>query len=322
MNKIMIICDSAIRHLGLFRDIENRDDVMIQYREKKKLGPILDTIGKIYCTRRINKIIRLPYRSIWYSKVPNYDISEVKTILVMDGVLECMNTSELKMYKRKGKRVYLYMIDSFDSFSPVLSTVRKIILSNYWDRIYTFDKADSDKYGFIYWGFNYYSKNKEISLSKITNDIYYTGGIKGERYEMIKTLYDFFQRNNVSCNFDIALCGNKEKKSDSRLTYRKHWISYENVLRMVLSSNCILEVMQKNQSGPSLRYFEAVVYNKKLLTNNSNIVNFPFYDSRWMKIFKNIEDIDVDWILKDERIDYKYNNEFSPVHLVEKILTE
>ena len=69
----------------------------------------------------------------------------------------------------------------------------------------------------------------------------------------------------------------------------------------------------------SLRYFEAIVYNKKLLTNNPEVVELPYYDERYMRVFESIEDIDVDWVKAIEKIDYKYKGEFSPLGIIEYI---
>ena len=69
-----------------------------------------------------------------------------------------------------------------------------------------------------------------------------------------------------------------------------------------------------------MRYFEAITMNKKLLTNNSAVVDFPFYNSKWIKIINSLEDIDLDWIKADEQIDYGYQDEFSPIHLIDFIL--
>ena len=86
-----------------------------------------------------------------------------------------------------------------------------------------------------------------------------------------------------------------------------------------MHANCIIELLQENQKAQSLRYFEAVVFNKKLLTSNENIKKLSFYDKRYMKVFKNLEDIDFDWVNKKEEIDYNYKNEFSPIYIIEEL---
>lgn len=107
--------------------------------------------------------------------------------------------------------------------------------------------------------------------------------------------------------------------------YDKHFkvyeesIAYKNVLKKVANSNCIIEFLQKDQNSQSLRFYEAVVLNKKLLTNNKNITKLPFYNEKYMKIFDKSYQIDFDWIKKRETIDYNYKNEFSPIWIINKI---
>ena len=102
-------------------------------------------------------------------------------------------------------------------------------------------------------------------------------------------------------------------------TSKKGLIPYEDVLSSISNTNTILEIVQGNQSGPTLRYFESVSYNKKLLTNNENVTRFPYYDERYMRIFKKPEDIDYKWVKDKEYIDYHYNGDFSPIYMINRI---
>lgn len=92
------------------------------------------------------------------------------------------------------------------------------------------------------------------------------------------------------------------------------------MIEVEVKSNCILEVLATGQSGATLRYYEAVCYNKKLLTNNKNIVNLPFYNPEWMHVFENTEDIDWGWVKERVPVDYHYDGRFSPIHLIDRII--
>ena len=94
---------------------------------------------------------------------------------------------------------------------------------------------------------------------------------------------------------------------------------YEKVIGNILSTNCVLEMVAKGQKVQTARYYEAVCYNKKLLTNNPNIKELSFYNPQYMKYFENIEDIDFEWVKRKETIDYHYNNEFSPNHILKEL---
>ena len=36
-----------------------------------------------------------------------------------------------------------------------------------------------------------------------------------------------------------------------------------------------------------------------------------YYDARYMKYFKNIDDIDIEWVKRREKVDYGYKDDFS-----------
>lgn len=84
-------------------------------------------------------------------------------------------------------------------------------------------------------------------------------------------------------------------------------------------SKVALRCCAEGQRGTSLRYMEAVCYNKKLLTNNDDVVTYPFYDPRYMKIFHTLTDIDLDWLKMDIDVEYHYNGEFSPIRLIKSL---
>ena len=74
------------------------------------------------------------------------------------------------------------------------------------------------------------------------------------------------------------------------------FIKYDVVLEETMKSNCILEMQLDVQSAATQRYYEAVCYNKKLLTNNKNVVNLPFYNPDYIHVFEKPEDIDWEWV--------------------------
>ncbi len=77
----------------------------------------------------------------------------------------------------------------------------------------------------------------------------------------------------------------------------------------------------ENQHGATLRTFEAVVYNKRLLTNNPFVNEFPYFRADYMKYFNDIGDIRKihTSFFKEDLTDYCYNDEFSPRNLFDEI---
>ena len=112
-----------------------------------------------------------------------------------------------------------------------------------------------------------------------------------------------------------------DKISPGKQLYDKEWefgsVPYEKNLKIILESDCILEIMHPGFQGITQRYMEAVCYNKKLLTNNREIKKDFFYDPDYMSIFDDPEEIDTDWIKKKVKVNFNYQDEFGPLHCLE-----
>lgn len=320
-NRLLILGWWADRHIGFFSDLYGRDDVIIHYVEPYPLCWPLKILRLFHLSGRLFRMgITLPYRYIWFDYGRHIDLSEVSKIICINGVLDKINYQFLQNCKDHGIEVNLFLLDSIGASSVIMQGNRKNIFRPIWNHVYSFEPCDVKEYGFEYLGFCYYSMDKTIQVpSHPKYDLYFSGNTKGGRYELIHKIYQFVADNRGKAKFEVQLQNKKEEKKEG-VHYNYHWISYHEVLLGLAESRCILEIVQKNQTGPSLRYFEAVCYNKKLITNNPYIKDFPYYNPQWMKVICTANDIDMDWLVSDEEIDYHYNGDFSPTHLVDFFL--
>ena len=184
-----------------------------------------------------------------------------------------------------------------------------------WDIIFSFDKKDCEKYGFEYLGFSYYSK-LDLNDEAIETDLFYAGRIKNEtsRIDILKRIYKCALADRVKVKFIISGLTNPIFGTRDILEVKDN-ISYDKILNDVKKTKCILEIIQPGQSNQTVRYMEAICYNKKLLTNNEGVKLMPFYNEKYMYIFRSPEEIDYDWLIEDCEVSYGYNNEFSPLNL-------
>ena len=323
------------KHLHLYKDIEKEPNVIFispwggDNIFSKLLRQLLIKIGKIF-KKNIVKSINSNRLRI----KPDKDYC----VIVEGGYLAaCNNTFYQKFRKYDNVKIYLLLVDSMSAHSPVMHSIKEQILNNDWDEIFTFEKDDADKYNWNYSGVNCSSLPIRTN-SRIKSDLYFIGGLKGERSELLFSVYDFLNRNGVRCKYDLLYQSKSEQVNSANCIYkiveeykktgikdigtinlRKHFLKYEKALVNVQECNVIFEVIQKGQSAQTMRWFEAVYYNKKLLTNNPNVKNLPLYNEKFMKFVNSADDIDIDWIMSKEDIDYGYRGEMSPVRLMEKI---
>ena len=171
-----------------------------------------------------------------------------------------------------------------------------------FDLVYTYDHNDAKKYGFEYHTTVYSPINTNIKNKDIREDLFFCGMAK-ERMNLISRISEYLSENDVKHTFYVPdACDTKDENiSPERLDYS------ENIAR-VLESNCILEIEQNGASGYTLRTWEALQYKKKLLTNNKKIIEADFYDPKYIKVFSNPEDIDLDWLKIHEKVEYSNYN--------------
>lgn len=328
MRKFIIINSELTENLGIYDDLKSVNNVIMHTAKiKKSNNYIIKSLKRIHLNNKINKIINLPHKDFWYEFNENEINSDDEIIIITTA--DVLFTYDFDFFNQLNAKpnvhLVLFLIDSMNIKTPK----RYMILDNLnkvnWDYIFSYDKEDAINYNYLYLNEMYYSiQNDFDNFTKITNDIYYLARLKPGREKIIMNVYKKFKENNVNANFDIWLrkedierC--KNLQLENGINYFNQQKDYKEILDEVKKTNCILEILQEGQTTSTLRYFEAVVYNKKLLTNNENIKNLNFYDERYMRVFKDENDIDMEWVKEKVNVDYHYNNEFSPINIVNKL---
>ena len=211
------------------------------------------------------------------------------------------------------------VINTMNKDSAYFKTIKTRIFRFSWDKVFTFDEEDAQKYNWEYDSFHYYSMH-DIERTPDSCDTVFIGALVGGRKGLILSLQKELIKQGIHSEFICRSWDNPDTwEKIPGLKYLSAPIPYKEALAITVKSNCIVEILQDDQTGPSLRYFEAVCYNKKLLTTNKHIMEYPFYNPKYMKVFLGVEDIDCGWIKETEDVDYHYNGEFSPKHLVDRI---
>lgn len=306
---------------GLFRDLTlEKNQQLIDYLPSHKLinNKLLKTIEKIALSYKLNMRMQVPFQSVFYNLDNyHYEPANLYRIIMPTTSISKFSMKYLETFKKKHPNVELYALltDSMNAASPHLNLVRDKLFSRVWKAVLTYDAYDAAQYGFNYFGYLCYSLFDDVEPSKTTSDIYYVGFDKGDRAKTVEEVYDYLN-DNCNCKFDVVTKDKEKLTNTSGLKYQISKIPYREVVARTRATNCVLEILQKNQLTQSLRWFEAIAYNKKLLTNNKKIVDMPYYNPETMRYFESIDDIDVQWIKEKRVIDYGYHGEFSPINLI------
>lgn len=172
---------------------------------------------------------------------------------------------------RKSVGIHLWMWNPVESkvhFAPAIKQLRRNGF-----QLHTFDKHDAKKYQMTYHSsfFNMYIPMRQ---REIEYDFFFVGAVKN-RGEKIQDIRDALK--DFKCLFVVPSAKNE-------------FISYAECLANIERSLCIVEILQEGQYDMTLRPFEALAFNKKLLTNNKHITEHPFYHPQNIFIY-GVDDI-------------------------------
>lgn len=148
-------------------------------------------------------------------------------------------------------------------WNPLKNKKKKIIdiIKKNGFNIYTFNKLDADDNQLKFLKQFYRFDHQYLNENNTIFDCYFLGFEKGRKKELSDLSEKLFQYKN---HFIV-------------INKIENVISYKENLEHVKKSSCIIEIVQKNQIGLSLRPFEAIAFRKKLLTNNIEILQEDFY---------------------------------------------
>ena len=94
-------------------------------------------------------------------------------------------------------------------------------------------------------------------------------------------------------------------------------MTYLENIQHLRQSKCLLEVMQGGGRGYTIRYAEAIMYDKKIITNNSEVQSAPFYDPQKIQHFNCVDEIDPLFPTIDlEDVDYHYKEKLLPSRML------
>ena len=216
-------------------------------------------------------------------------------------------------------KTYLILFDSINVTQHVNGWGNVVSIFDSFDYVCSFDPEDCKRHGLIPF-YDPFPKHKFKGNHIFDNrtDLFFIGEEKG-RGQLLKQIALGASEHHVKASLIIP--DMDDTVAEIPGIVKSEYIPYRKALQKALSSKCLLELVADGQSGCSFRYYEAVVYNKKLISNCASIVNMPHYDPRYMKLIQSEADIDYDWINNGDIVDYHYKDEFSVKTFTESIIS-
>ena len=287
------------------------------------LPSILKKIRRVHFANPANHRFWLPLKCLWDGtntlRFEDLDPSKRNYIIFQTGIK--FSAHYIKRLKRERNAcIVLYMPDNIRTMKIAQNKKDFLRFCRHYhvDQVYSFDKKDCEEFGAEF--FDFYSMLPAKVTQKKLEDgkpkILYVGGCRSkERLNTLHALYDRLKKQ-AHCTFYLNGVDSVDANRDG-IIYN-HPLSYAEVVELVQQHDVIVEIMNGNQAGNTLRLKEAVCYNKCLLTNNPFVQESPYYDPDFMQIFKKVDDIDLSKF--ECEVNYHYKSEFSPLKLMNIIV--
>ncbi|WP_312335599.1 hypothetical protein [Sphingobacterium sp.] len=222
-------------------------------------------------------------KNIKHVKRQEYVVNSLKELGPQDQILvlnpHTLDYGTIKEIKSYTPYLISYLYDNLDRF-PV---EEKLEL---FDKIYSFEDKDVEKYGFEkITNYNYLSE-QPIPAEEIENDLFYITSYDKRRIKLLRKLAA--RLSTLQVRSKIIVVGKqiwKEKlrnfilrpTGSSLIEFRKKPINNETILEEYKKSKVIIDLMREGQAGLSFRIFEAMALGKKIITDNQSIQTYDFY---------------------------------------------
>lgn len=222
--------------------------------------------GKLFLKQNIKKIKR-----------EEYILEELAALGKQDQILvinpEVITVETHQKIKKFTQRYIAYLYDS--SQRNPMDHLLKISL---FDSVYSFDAEDVKKYGLKpITNYIYFDKRPLINRHDLKYDCFTITSID-ERLEILNKISASFREKKLVSHF--VLVGKREPKNlDQDIIFSKNRMDQAEMHENIKQSKAVLDLLRNEQTGLSFRVFEAMGFQKKIITTNKHIKEYDFYNA-------------------------------------------
>lgn len=269
MKYIFIAPDNTSFYLQYvdFKKYGNTDLILIE-NTSRRLAKVLTTsrTGNLSITKGIASVVLR-------GNLGRIKPEERICFIVYSRVYESFGTV-ITNYLRKAYKnciVCVYFGDLMEAHKIDMDSLKADV-----DLVATFDQGDAKRYDidFIQEPFSstvMNHKKLKTELNPYKWDVTFVGSAR-DRVDKVMGFYYKLKEYGLSCDFHITNVDKSERIEAEDIAYEP--LDFLELLQHVVSSKCVLEIMQSNGVAPTVRYPEAMLFEKNLLTD-CKILNTP-----------------------------------------------
>ena len=256
-------------------------------QDKPSEGFFHKFLGRIHFKPYVKGILDKYY----YEKIKKLDNQEIDYVLCIRGEYTSKEVLKRIRERHPEAKMVLYMWDSLRNNSRVIETWDS------YDSVLTFDRKDylqyKGKIGFLPLFYCESRLPKEKYEQKY--DISFVGTGHQDRVKIVKqvqkqceklglSFYSYIYSPHIMV-FLYNKITNRHYRNVHVHDVRFKRISLAEVYKIYTQSNVILDIESSSQTGLTMRTIENIGTHKKLMTSNSDIVNYDFFDENNVLVF-------------------------------------
>lgn len=238
----------------------------------------------------IKGLIRIN-KNLIYSKITSYYNKILKSIenKKFDFLFVIKGESTPHFFLAEFKRLNPSCVMIYYTWDSFINNPNALINLDIFDRKITFDYSDSLKYGLNFrplFFLDEYSKIRESIPQH--QKLLFIGTAHSDRYIISQNIANWCQSKNLSNTnyyfipsifvflFKYLFDKTFSNFNIKSLSFKPLYLNQ--VLNKYQESTIILDINHPNQTGLTMRTFEALGSGRKLITTNKNILNYQFYN--------------------------------------------
>ena len=219
----------------------------------------------------------------YYQRIIESIDTQVDIILIVKGDMVSKNTIDLLRKRFPNAELILYLWDPVRNIKGILPKLK------YYDRIISFEPKDCKEYGFEFRAlFCDIEKVINYSHKESVYDVSFYGTMYGDRFRIVHLMNEFCKLHNKRfysfcflrgkfMNLFYYLTNSGYRMLGSKaISYRPK--SSREIAEIIKSTKVVLDINDIHQEGLTIRTLETIANGKKIITTNSDIMNYDFYN--------------------------------------------
>ncbi len=266
--KILIIAPVAYGYSEyIFKSISKFDSVcsfMIYIEHGKfKYKNFLHRVQNFLCKTFLNRNLKKEHAN-------NLVVEQLREIGFLDMIFiirpDYLNNKTLRILRNSTSNFKTLFYDSTRRFPA------KLKLNPLFDKVYSYDKLDVKQYGFEFLT-NYIF---EESNAKDYDYLFFNIATFDYRFHLVEKLAMYIEDHNWSKS--IFVFNHRGVLESDYLNVISESIPVDEMGGIIKSCKIMIDIQRDDQIGLSFRVFEALGHRKKLITTNTDIINYDFYN--------------------------------------------